>query len=55
MDLGDLLGAMLAFFFWSMVIWVFTTALGDTSRRDDPSGWGKSGFILSEISGGELR
>jgi len=55
MGLGDLLWAMFAFFFWFTVIWVFITALGDISRRVDPSGWGKRGFILSEISGGELR
>jgi hypothetical protein len=46
MDLGDLLWAMLAFFFWFMVIWIFIAAFGDIFRRDDLSGWGKAGWIL---------
>jgi hypothetical protein len=46
MDLGDLLWAMFAFFFWFMVIWIFITVFGDIFRRDDLSGWGKAGWIL---------
>jgi hypothetical protein len=41
---GDLLWAMLAFFFWFMVICVFITAFGDICRRDDLSGWGRPGI-----------
>jgi len=43
---------MLAFFFWFMVIWIFITAFGDIFRRDDLSGWGKAGWILSRSWGG---
>jgi hypothetical protein len=38
-----------------MVICVFITAFGDFFRREDVSGWGKAGYIRSEISGGGLR
>jgi hypothetical protein len=31
------------------VIWVFIAAFGDIFRQDDPSRWGKAGYILSEI------
>jgi hypothetical protein len=50
MGLGDLLWAMLAFF-WFM-IWIFITAFGDIFQRDDLSGWGKAGWILSRSWGG---
>jgi uncharacterized membrane protein len=45
-DLGDILWAMLAFFFWFMVIWIFIAVFADIFRRDDLSGWGKAGWIL---------
>ena len=46
MDLGDILWAMLAFFFWFMVIWIFIAVFADIFRRNDLSGWGKAGWIL---------
>ena len=46
MDLGDILWAMLAFFFWFMVIWIFIAVFADIFRRNDISGWGKAGWIL---------
>ena len=52
MDLGDLLWAMLVLLFWFMVIWIFIAAFGDIFRRDDLSGWGKAGWILSRSWGG---
>lgn len=46
MDLGDVLWAMLAFFFWFMVIWMFIAVFGDIFRRNDLSGWAKAGWIF---------
>ena len=46
MDLGDILWAMLAFFFWFMVIWIFIAVFADIFRRNDLSGLGKAGWIL---------
>jgi phospholipase D-like protein/putative oligomerization/nucleic acid binding protein len=45
-DLGDILWAMLAFFFWFMVIWIFIAVFADIFRRNDLSGLGKAGWIL---------
>jgi hypothetical protein len=45
-DLGDLLWAMLAFFFWFMVIWMFIAIFADIFRRNDISGWGKAGWVF---------
>ena len=46
MDLGDVLWAMVAFFFWFMFFWMFIAIFGDIFRRSDLSGWGKAGWIL---------
>jgi uncharacterized membrane protein len=46
MDLGDILWAMLVFFFWFMAIWVFISIFTDIFRRNDLSGWGKAGWTL---------
>ena len=46
MDLGDILWAMLAFFFWFMVIWIFIGVFADIFRRNDLSGGAKAGWIL---------
>ncbi len=43
---GDVLWAMVAFFFWFLFIWMFIAVFGDIFRRDDLSGWGKAGWIL---------
>ena len=46
MDLGDVLWAMLAMFFWVMVFWMFIVVFGDIFRRNDLSGWGKAGWVI---------
>ncbi len=46
MNLGEILWAMLAFFFWFMVIWMFIAVFSDVFRRNDLSGWGKAGWIF---------
>jgi hypothetical protein len=43
---GDFLWAMLVFFFWVMVIWIFITVFVDIFRRPDLGGWGKAGWIV---------
>ena len=43
---GNVLWAMLVFFFWFMAIWIFITIFADIFRRNDISGWGKAGWIL---------
>jgi uncharacterized membrane protein YhaH (DUF805 family) len=44
--LGDLLVAMLAFFFLFLAIWMFIAVFADIFRRRDLSGWGKAGWVL---------
>ena len=46
MNLGQVLWAMLAFFFWFMIIWMFIAIFADIFRREDLSGWGKAGWIF---------
>ena len=43
---GSVLWAMVVFFFWMMIIWMFIAIFGDIFRRDDLSGWGKAGWIF---------
>ena len=43
---GDFLWAMLVFFFWFMIIWMFIAVFADIFRRHDLSGWGKAGWII---------
>jgi hypothetical protein len=45
-SLGDVLWAMLVFFFWFMAIWIFIGVFADIFRRRDLSGWGKAGWVL---------
>jgi hypothetical protein len=45
-DLGDLLIAMVAFFFIFMLIWMFIGVFADIFRRHDLSGVAKAGWIL---------
>jgi uncharacterized membrane protein YhaH (DUF805 family) len=45
-DLGDLLIAMVVFFYLFLAIWVFIALFADIFRRRDLSGWGKAGWIL---------
>lgn len=46
MNLGEVLWAMVVFFFWFMFIWMFIGVFSDIFRREDLSGWGKAGWIL---------
>jgi hypothetical protein len=43
---GSVLWTMLAFFFWTMAIWIFISVFADIFRRNDLSGWAKAGWIL---------
>src|SRR5262245_18590452 len=43
---GDVLWAMLVFFFWYIFIWMFIAIFADIFRRDDLSGWGKAGWVF---------
>ena len=44
--LGDLLVAMIAFFFLFLAIWMFIAVFADIFSRRDLSGWGKAGWVL---------
>lgn len=44
--LGDLLLAMLAFFFLALALWMFIAVFADIFRRRDLSGWGRAGWVL---------
>lgn len=43
---GSVMWAMLVFFFWFMIIWMFVTIFADIFRRRDLSGWGKAGWLI---------
>ena len=43
---GDVIWAMIVFFFWFMFIWMFIGVFADIFRRDDLSGGGKAGWIF---------
>jgi hypothetical protein len=43
---GNVLWAMLVFFFWFMAIWIFISVFADIFHRRDLSGWGKAGWVL---------
>jgi uncharacterized membrane protein YczE len=43
---GSVLWAMIVFFFWFMLIWMFIGVFADIFRRNDLSGWGKAGWLL---------
>jgi hypothetical protein len=45
-SLGNVLWAMLVFFFWFMAIWIFISVCADIFRRRDISGWAKGGWVL---------
>lgn len=44
--MGEVLGSMLAFFFFFMAIWIFIAVFADIFRRNDVSGLGKAGWII---------
>jgi uncharacterized membrane protein len=43
---GSVLWAMIVFFFWFMLIWMFIAVFADIFRRDDLSGGAKAGWII---------
>lgn len=43
---GDLIWFVIALTFWVLVISMFVRVFADILRRDDVSGWGKSGWVL---------
>jgi Phospholipase_D-nuclease N-terminal/Family of unknown function (DUF6526) len=45
-NFGDLLWAVVVFFFWFIFIWMFIATFADIFRRDDLSGWAKAGWIV---------
>jgi Phospholipase_D-nuclease N-terminal len=44
--LGNLLVAMLAFYFLFLLVWAFIALFADIFTRHDLSGWGKAGWTL---------
>ena len=42
----NVLESMIVFMFIFMFIWIFIAIFADIFRRDDLSGWGKTGWIL---------
>ena len=46
MPLLDLFWFMLVLFIWVMWIWLLIRLFGDIFRRDDISGWGKTGWVI---------
>ena len=45
----DLFWTLLVFFLWVMWFWLLFTVWGDIFRRDDISGWGKTGWLIFTI------
>ena len=45
----DLMWTMLVFFLWVAWFWLLFTVWADIFRRDDLSGWGKTGWLLFTI------
>ncbi|HST16238.1 MAG TPA: SHOCT domain-containing protein [Gaiellaceae bacterium] len=45
----DVMWTMLVFFIWILWIWLLFTVFADIFRRNDISGWGKTGWIVFAI------
>jgi hypothetical protein len=45
-NFGEVMWAMLVFFFWFMAIWIFITIFADIFRRNDIHGGAKAGWII---------
>ena len=45
-DLGDVLLALLAFYFLALALWLVIALFADIFGRSDLSGWGKAGWTL---------
>ena len=43
---GDVIWAMIVFFFWFMFIWMFIAVFADIFRRNDIHGGAKAGWII---------
>jgi len=43
---GSVLWALVVFFFWFMLIWIFIGVFADLFRRNDLTGWAKAGWLL---------
>ena len=43
---GSVIWAMIVFFFWFMLIWIFIGVFADLFRRNDLSGWAKAGWLV---------
>jgi hypothetical protein len=43
---GDVIWAMIVFYFWFMFIWAFIRVFGDVFSRSDLSGGAKAGWVL---------
>ena len=42
----DVLWTMVIFFLWVLWFWLLFTVIADIFRRDDISGWGKTGWLI---------
>ena len=45
----DVLWTMVIFFVWILWFWLLFTVFADIFRRDDLSGWGKTGWLVFAI------
>ena len=45
-ELGDVLLALLAFYFLALALWLVIVLFADIFGRSDLSGWGKAGWTL---------
>jgi hypothetical protein len=45
----DVVWTMLIFFAWVIWFWLLITVFGDIFRRNDLSGWGKTGWTIAVI------
>jgi Short C-terminal domain/Phospholipase_D-nuclease N-terminal len=45
----DVMWTMVVFFLWITWFWLLITVFGDVFRRDDLSGWGKTGWLIFTI------
>ena len=45
----DVFWTFIVFFLWVMWFWLLFTVWGDVFRRDDISGWGKTGWLIFTI------
>jgi len=46
MTFMEVIWAMIMFYFWFMIIWMFISVFADIFRRENLSGWGKAGWVF---------